>query len=206
MRTIFVINGYPCSGKTTTAKELAEHLINHGHSVTTFSRTKARWEDNMDLLSLVIYKWFNEEKEYLIIDAPAYTVFDRMDLFEPIRIEQEKRGISDDDLLVIAVNMSRSMRFCQEHNNDAGHHTYEPKAFNRLINTYQQPIMAEGFDMVYRVSVNDHINPAHLFCMMGLSTKIDFGELAALDKKKDDEDELTGPGPVEETNSTSAPV
>lgn len=191
MRTIFMVNGYPCSGKTTAANELAAYLADHGRTVTTFNRTKSRWEENLDVLSLVIYKWFNEGTEYLIIDAPAYSVFDRMDLFNLIRVEQEKKNISDDDLLIIALTMSRSMRFCLDHNNDSGHHSYEQKPFNRLVNTYQQPIAAEGFDMVYRISTNDHINPGHLFRLMQTNLEVDFGDLADIPEtpaKADDAD------------------
>jgi len=176
MNTIFILSGYPCSGKTTISNDLAEYLRNHGRSVMQFARGKSNWDANMEVLSLTLYKWFSEKAEYLIIDAPAYTVFDRMDIFNVIKTELDRQGKEDQDILIISLNASRSMKFSFDHNQDPDHRPYTPKQMNSLINIYQQPIMAEGFDMVYRIDKNLRLNPEHLFTMIHNILKIDLGE------------------------------
>lgn len=184
MYTIILVNGNPCTGKTTATRDIASYLEKNNRTVTTVLRNSAGFDANMNVIQLSLYKWIKErDTEFLVIDSPAYSVFERADILDTLSAELDATGISADDLVVVSVNMSRPIAFCYQHNDDKDHRPYTKRSMLELLHAYQQPITAEGFDVIYRVTGNDHINPAHMFRVIENATKRDYEGLAMPDTK-----------------------
>ena len=183
MFMIIMVNGAPCTGKTTTARTIHKFLQHeHGMNSTICERSTSNYENNMNLLGLVIYKWLHDSKKdqdnFLIIDSPAYNVFERKDIFDMINKEVDAGTIDKEDLMIVSVTMSRSNYFPIEHNSDKGHRPYTKKLLQDLMRVYQQPITREGFDLIYRVAKDAYIQPWHLFDIITKTTGVDYSDFA----------------------------
>jgi len=148
--------GAPCSGRTTTATDLVEYFSKHART-----RLIKKSEGTFDPTA-VNYQLYREvakkTAEVIIIDGVAYDHFDRDDMLRTIYdapgMEDIKPASADSDgptLKLVAINHARNDGFIFAHNNDVGHRKYELPNMRRLISRYQQPVLREGFDMIYQV-------------------------------------------------------
>lgn len=157
MLFVFVC-GAPVSGRTTTTKELLDYFLMEADvRVKCVAKDKTGRYDPTAILYQLYKTVIEDSADVVVIDGCAYDVFDRAEMLDEITNANNART-TPLELKAVAINLNRTGTFIFEHNEDAGHQPYERKTIGVLMNRVQPPILREGFELVYQVRRDQHID------------------------------------------------
>lgn len=187
---VVLMSGLPRSGKTTSRETFTKYLEDNGINYYVIENTnrRTRKDDAVQLIAAQLYQAIMERKsDTLIIEGPFMNVFDREVILEKL---DDVMGIKDGltaNLIVIQHN--RSNRFVFEHNKLGNDRTaYPDKVIVTALNSYQQPVREEGFNLIYNVNGDRYLDMVKL---SGMLHKLD-AEFPVLTEEEESKDEAQG--------------
>lgn len=182
---IFLMSGLPRSGKTTSRETLLKYLdaCEIEYVVIENTNRRSRKDDAVQLIAAQLYQAVMERKcDTLVIEGPFMNVFDREVILEKLDDAMNvKRGLRAN---LIVIQHNRSNRFVFEHNKLGNERTvYPDKVIVNALNSYQQPVREEGFNLIYNVNGDRYLD---MVKFSGMLEKLD-PNFHALVEEQDEE-------------------
>lgn len=165
---VVLMSGLPRSGKSTSRETFTKYLDAHEIDYLVIENTshRARKDDAVQLIAAQLYQAVMERKsDTLIIEGPFMNVFDREVIMEKLDdVMRLKDGLTAN---LIVIQHNRSNRFVFEHNKLGNDRTvYPDKMIVNALNSYQQPVREEGFNLIYNVNGNRYLDMPKLSGML----------------------------------------
>lgn len=190
-KILIVMCGMPGSGKTTTATDLKRALndqfgvkctyINRDTIATDmgYNRIALHIDQSMKVLKDAydrLDRWaLNEDTNPVCIwDNTNINLPKRKELLDKMDAHRDPDPIMD-SFIICAIHMNRSIAFCKENNRNRKYVVPE-SAMQRMYRNQQQPIYAEGFDIIFHVDSNKRLSTAPFF--LKLSKFVDLNKLS----------------------------
>lgn len=184
---IVLMSGLPRSGKSTSRETFTKYLdgCDINYMVIENTNRRSRKDDAVQLIAAQLYQAIMERKsDTLIVEGPFMNVFDREVILEKLDDAMSIKNGLTTNLIVIQHN--RSNRFVFEHNKLGNDRTaYPDKVIVNALNSYQQPIREEGFNLIYNVNGDRYLDMVKLSGMLH-KLDMDFPVLPEEEESKDE--------------------
>ena len=174
---VVLMSGLPRSGKSTSRETFTKYLEDNGINYHVIENTnrRTRKDDAVQLIAAQLYQAIMERKsDTLIIEGPFMNVFDREVILEKL-----------DDVMGIKDGLTANLIVIQHNKLGNDRTAYPDKVIVTALNSYQQPVREEGFNLIYNVNGDRYLD---MIKLSGMLHKLD-AEFPVLTEEEESKDE-----------------